>query len=171
MTQQEYENKIKELEKQIAELKMVKVEEPQSKRWEPDENEKYWISDGVGNIDSLIWDNDRYDNWHYLTGNCFKTKEEAEEYKKQIEYTARYKNYIEEHSEPLNWGNNNHTKYFVCFRKNAPSESEPVNRLEIDCSYWCKIQGVIYASSKQIIEDAIKEIGEDNFKKYVLGVK
>ena len=35
MTQQEYENKIKELEKQIEELKMAKVEEPQSKRWKP----------------------------------------------------------------------------------------------------------------------------------------
>ena len=35
---------------------------------------------------------------------------------------------------------------------------------------WIK-QGVIYASSEQIIKDAIKEIGEDNFKKYVLGVK
>ena len=34
-----------------------------------------------------------------------------------------------------------------------------------------KEQGKIYASSKQIIWDAIKEIGEDNFKKYVLGVK
>ena len=45
------------------------------------------------------------------------------------------------------------------------------NRINID--YYCtiKIQGIIYASSEQIIWDAIKEIGEDNFKKYVLGVK
>ena len=34
-----------------------------------------------------------------------------------------------------------------------------------------KYQGMICASSEKIIWDAIKEIGEDNFKKYVLGVK
>ena len=45
------------------------------------------------------------------------------------------------------------------------------NQLDIDHDYWRKCQGVIYASSEKIIKDAIKEIGEDNFKKYVLGVK
>lgn len=41
MTQQERENKIKELEKQIEELRMAKVEEPQSKRWKPNKYETY----------------------------------------------------------------------------------------------------------------------------------
>ena len=111
MTQQEYENKIKELEKQIEELKMAKIEEPQSKRLKPNINEIYWTVKANGNIDALNWFNDKTDNWKYLTDNYFKTEEEAEEYKKQIEYTARYKNYIEEHSEPINW-NNSSPKYF-----------------------------------------------------------
>lgn len=161
MTQQEYENKIKELEKQIEELKMAKVEEP--KRWKPNENERYHTIDDSGDDCDLIWDNDRYDNWRYLTGNCFKTKEEAEEYKKQIEYTARYKNYIEEHSELIDWDNDNQYKYYAYFLIGRRFEVASVSR--------CKSQGAIYSSSEQIILDAIKEIGEDNFKKYVLGVK
>ena len=105
MTKQEYENKIKDLEKQIEELKMAKVEEPQSKKWEPKFTDEYYCVDGVGDIILSSWEDDKIDAWRYLTGNCFKTKEEAEEYKKQIEYTARYKNYIEEHSEPIDWKN------------------------------------------------------------------
>ena len=163
MTQQEYENKIKELENQIEELKMAKVEEPQSKRWKPNKNEIYWVNESTGTVDSRVWDNDRYDNWQYLTGNCFETNVEAEEYKKQIEYTSRYKNYVDEHSDPIDWEGEQKKWY-------AEFDTEDGN-IEVNCVYGYKGQGVIYASSEQIIKDAIKEIGEDNFKKYVLGVK
>ena len=162
MTQQEYENKIKELEKQIEELKMAKVEEPQSKRWKPEYDETYWFLNG--GVYCEKWTDCVWDNFQYTIGNCFKTKEEAEEYKKQIEYTARYKNYIEEHSEPLDWNDYEQEKWEAHF-------SFYKNIIITDCNLIEKHQGVIYASSKQIIEDAIKEIGEDNFKKYVLGVK
>jgi tRNA U34 5-carboxymethylaminomethyl modifying enzyme MnmG/GidA len=164
MTQQEYENKIKELEKQIEELKMAKVEEPQSKRWNPKDDEEYWTVYSGGELNLVDWYNNEYDEWRYLIGNCFETEEEAEEYKKQIEYTAKYKNYIEEHSEPLDWNNENQEKYCVRYHY-------IMQEIEIVILRTLKSQGTIYASSKQIIKDAICEIGEDNFKKYVLGVK
>ena len=112
MTQQEYENKIKELENQIEELKMAKIEEPQSRRWKPQIGDDYFYVSSYSEIIENGWDNDNVGNWLFLTGNCFKTKEEAEEHRKKIEYTARYKNYIEEHSEPLDW-NNSRVKYFL----------------------------------------------------------
>lgn len=159
MTQQERENKIEELESQIAELKAVKVEEPQPKRWKPERNEKFWYLNGDVYLDT--WTDCVSDNFQYTIGNCFKTQEEAEEYKKQLEYTARYKNYIEEHSEPIDWNNLCERKYFAQFDE----------EVEINCAYGVRSQGIIYASSEQIIKDAIKEIGEDSFKKYVLEVK
>lgn len=164
MTQQEYENKIKELEKELEQLKAAKIEAEQPKRWKPKEDEEYWGVDYNGLIFKNSCGNDDVDNWCYLTSNCFKTKEEAEEYKKQIEYTARYKNYIEEHSEPLDWDNNFQCKYYAEFNYDGCV-------IETGWSRVWKHQGTIYASSRQIIWDAIKEIGEDNFKKYVLGVK
>lgn len=162
MTQQERENKIKELESQIAELKAVKVEEPQPKRWKPEQNETFWYLNGDVYCDK--WIDCVCDNFQYTIGNCFKTKEEAEEYQKQIEYTARYKNYIEEHSEPIDWEDFNQEKYlaFFDFRNHS---------VGVDWGHLIKKQGTIYASSEQIILDAINEIGEDNFKKYVLEVK
>ena len=164
MTQQEYENKIKELQDELEQLKAAKIEAEQLKRWKPKCYDEYYYVDSCGIVDNNKWLEDDADEWRYLTGNCFETEEEAEEYKKQIEYTARYKNYIEEHSEPLDWKDFEQAKYYTEFN---------YDRGQINIDYYCyyKSQGTIYASSEQIIWDAIKEIGEDNFKKYVLGVK
>ncbi len=160
MTQAEKDKIIKDLQDKLAEAEKIEVD---NKHWKPKNNEEFWYICSDGSVvNGLFCNSSKTDNWYYLIGNCFKTEEEAEEYKKQIEYTARYKNYIEEHSEPIDWTNEKQIKYFVYFYNS-----------EICVDYGCsaKYQGTICASSKQIIWDAIKEIGEDNFKKYVLGVK
>lgn len=163
MTLEECKNEIKELKERLEKLEAEKIEKPQQlKRWKPEYNERYNIIDDNGETCDLRWDDDRYDNWRYLIGNCFKTEEEAEEYKKKIEYTARYKNYIEEHSEPIDWEDKEQEKYYPTFDS---------SQIEYQYSRFYKQQGIIYASSEQILEDAIKEIGEDNFKKYVLEVE
>lgn len=162
MTQAEKDKIIKELQEKLAEAKKIKVEDG---RWKPDENMKYWHVNNKGFCTYGYYINDSYySNWNYLTDNCFKTKKEAEEYKKQIEYTARYKNYIEEHSDPLDWKDINQPKHYSFL---------DTYYNQICINYVCirKTQGTIYASNEQIISDAINEIGEDNFKKYVLGVK
>lgn len=162
MTQAEKDKIIKELREKLAEAENIEVDK--SKCWKPEHGEEYWCVSNGGEVCWLDWCNDVYCNWNYLTDNCFKTKEEAEEYKKQIEYTARYKNYIEEHSEPLDWHNYNQSKYYA----EINCDFDVIN---VDSCCYLKSQGTIYASSEQIIRGAIKEIGEDNFKKYVLGVK
>ena len=163
MTQQEYENKIKELQDELEKLKAAKIEVEQTKRWKPNQSQKYWV---VCNGDVAVTNcrNTVFDIWNYLTGNCFKTEKEAEEYRKQIEYTARYKNYIEEHSEPLNWGDRDQWKFFAKYDLDE-------GKITIGSAIYYLYQGITCASSEQIIWDAIKEIGEDNFKKYVLGEK
>lgn len=162
MTQAEKDKLIKELRDKLAEAEKIEVEQP--KRWKPKECEEYWTVDVEGQVDCVDAYPDKIIEWDYLIGNCFKTKEEAEEYKKQIEYTARYKNYIEEHSEPLDWKDDGQAKYGAYY------DFEDKN-IGVDTAKIFKDQGTIYASSPEIIENAIKEIGEDNFKKYVLGVK
>ena len=163
MTQQEYENKIKELQDELEKLKAAKIADS-GKRWKPNQSLEYWLVCN-GDVAVCNYRNTTFDIWNYLTGNCFKTKEEAEDRAKEIEYTARYKNYIEEHSEPIDWENYNQRKFFARY------DHRCTNGIEINNWYAVQFQGVIYASSEQIIKDAIKEIGEDNFKKYVLGVK
>ena len=162
MTQAEKDKIIKELQEKLAEAEKIKVNE--LKRWKPKYDETYWLVDYNGNICNATWYGEPDDEWAYLIGNCFETKEEAEEYKKQIEYIARYKNYIEEHSEPINWNNIKQLKYGAYYDLQE-------NQIGMDEVYSFIDQGTIYASSEQVIWDAIKEIGEDNFKKYVLEVK
>lgn len=162
MTQAEKDEIIKDLQEKLAEAEKIEAEQP--KRWKPKEDEPYYYLNWGGDVVICHWENDKADNWNYLTGNCFKTKEEAEEYKMQIEYTARYKNYIEEHSEPIDRNDPSTHKHLAEFNYDS-------NKIVVECFYSYRNQGAIYASSEQIIWDAIKEIGEDNFKKYVLGVK
>lgn len=160
MTQAEKDKIIKELQEKLAEAEKIKVD----KCWKPKYNEEVWYLCSDGSVvNGLFYAISKMDNWCCLTGNCFKTKEEAEEHKKQIEYTARYKNYIEEHSEPLDWNSEEQKKYYVLWQLDYG--------ITVDYTWVNKFQGVIYASSEQIIEDAIKEIGDDNFKKYVLEVE
>ena len=169
MTKQEKDKIIKELRKKFIkeiqnELELLVAKTEQPKRWKPKCGETYSYITYEGRIWGTHWTNETGDNWGYLIGNCFKTKEEAEEHKKQIEYTARYKNYIEEHSEPIDWSNSDQCKY-------SPTFSFRNKEIKIGYSWLHKTQGIIYASSEQVILDAIKEIGFDNFKKYVLEVK
>lgn len=164
MTKTEYKNELKEIRERLEKLEAAKIEEPQAKSWKPKYRDTYYLVDYAGHVYNTTWDNANVDEWYYLTGNYFKTEEEAEEYKKQIEYTARYKKYIEEHSKPIDWNNGNQPKCCAefCYDKGD---------IFVEYYYSHRTQGAIYASTERIILDAIHEIGEENFKKYVLGVK
>ena len=161
MTKQELEQKIEELKQQLDELKNVKVDETK-KRWLPVENEQYCYIDEDLEIESEFFDDDEYDNNLIKLGNCFKTKEEAQSVADKIKYTLMFKKYVEEHSEPLDWENYEQEKWYIYYDFN--------NNCKCDWCLGLKMQGVIYASSKQILKDAINYIGEENVKKYILGV-
>lgn len=85
MTKTEIENKIKELEekqaelqKQLDELKQIKVEETSMEWWKPKMGEEYWYINDDGDIECDVWEDSSYDEWRYLTNNIFKTEQEAE---------------------------------------------------------------------------------------------
>ena len=170
MTKTELEKQLAEMQEQfdkmqdeLNKLKQVKIEEPK-KRWKPELNYVYYSIGSGGDIYRSYWENDEVDKWRYLTSNVFKTKEEAEEHKKKIEIQSKFKNFVKERTEELDWGNDNQEKWFMYY-------SYLFENIDFDTHYITKYQGVIYASSRKILEDAIAEIGEDNIKKYVLGVK
>ena len=152
------------LQKQLDELKQVKIEEPLKKRWKPEQDYIYWFVGSDGDIYRCSWHNDEVDNFRYLHNNVFKTKTEAEEYRKKINIQAQFKNFVEERSEKLNWKNDDQCKYSLYY-------DYYLKEIKIGFLWVCKYQNVIYASSEQILKDAIKEIGEDNVKKYILEVE
>jgi len=159
----EMQEQFDKMQKQLNELKEFKLKEPK-KMWKPEKNQIYYFVNAEGFICECVWWDDEEDNYRYSTNNVFKPKKEAEEYRKKIEFQSKFKNFLKERNNELDWNDYNQSKWYMYYnhyRKEIMFLDETFN----------KNQGTIYASSEQILEDAIAEIGEDNVKKYVLEVE
>jgi hypothetical protein len=88
------------------------------KRWRAKKGEYYWYleyhySNAVGTSDE--WESE-IDNIRYLTGNYFKTKKEAEEYKNYLLADTKIKDWILENDEEgLDWENEDDYKYIIIY--------------------------------------------------------
>lgn len=160
MTQEEKDKKIAALEKELTELKKT----PVNGRWKPENQDNYYYIDDLDIIRENNWHSDIGDKWRYLTHNVFQTREEAEEHQKEIETYFKFKNFVEERSEPIDW-NNGKEKYFIYYDFHD-------QYVDFGFNYNSECQGAIYASSEQILRDAIDYIGgEEVAKRYLFGIK
>ena len=155
----------KEYEIEISEEQVKEIEKPKYKRWRAEEGEEYYFLSDLGEILSAIDCGDKSDNFLYAIGNYFKTKEEAEFRRQQLLYLQQYRDFIgEDLVTEDDWKKPLLGKHATCIDNYC-------NGLTLTTNNYLKIQGVIYSNSKEKIEKFIKEIGEDNFKKYILEVK
>lgn len=165
MSREEYEKTLKSLQDQIEELKKVEVVDDKPKKgeiWKPASNEAYYTyyaghSSNAKNTQTKL-DEIRFEDFEY-----YKTPDEALYGGLTRRYTEMFRRYVEEHDEPLDWTYPCISKYYIywSFSRNCLGYADDIH---------CKSQGIIYSNSKEILEDAIKFVGEDNVKKYVLGV-
>lgn len=81
MTIQELEEQVKVLQKEIEKMKVAEKEQ-KSGKWKPKLNEKYYVLNTCGSVESDIWVNDEIDNWRYNNIPIFQTEAECEQYKK-----------------------------------------------------------------------------------------
>ena len=155
----------KEYEVEINEEQVKEIEKPKYKRWRAEKCETYCSinSDGTTCIHTDF--GDVIDNFLYSIGNYFKTKKEVEEYRKKLLYRQQYIDFIgEDIPTKEDWKNKYLYKFYAYY-------SYYDNKIEF--YYDCQIKrcGVIYSKSKEKIENFIKKIGENNFKKYILEVE
>ena len=177
MTEKEFQQKIdnltglygilldqcKQLREQISELKEVKIEEPLKEKWEPKYGEVYYFINDAGRADWAYWSNDETDKWRYSTG-VFKTEQECTEYKTKVEVEVKFENYIKEHSESLDWHNSNQEKFYMGYSH----VSKKINYISTSVTKY----QVIYASSEQILKDAVEYIGGERIAaKYILNIE
>lgn len=164
LSQEEYERKIAELQQELEELKKVKVEDKKT-IWEPEVGDDYFYINEIGlSIKDWHIRNDELDFNRFMFGNFYKTNNEAVYQAKVQKYTSLFRKYIKEHSEPLDWADIGTSKWLIKW-------SFYDNDIIFDCSSKVKSQGVVYASSKEILDDAIKFVGKNNVIKYVLEVE
>lgn len=155
----------KEYEVELKEEQVKEIEKPKYKRWRAEEGEKYYFSSDLGEILSANDCRDKSDNFLYNTDNYFKTEEGAEEYRKKLLYRQQYIDYIgEDLVTKDDWKDNDILKYYAYYDYDS-------NIVDIDGFIYFKFQGTIYSKSKEKIENFIKKIGENNFKKYILEVE
>lgn len=164
ISQEEYERRLKDLQDEIEKLKKIKVEEPKKKSiWKPAQNESYYIyyaghTTNARNTQTTL-DDVRFKDFEY-----YKTEEEALYGGLVHRYTEMFRRYVEEHSKPLDWNDIGKNKWFLKWSFYEGGD------IIFDCNSKIKTQGVVYASSMEVLEDAIEFVGRDNVKKYVLGV-
>lgn len=125
--------------------------------WDLKIKDDYWcISDYDGNVRST-WDNCTIDNYRRSTGNCFLTEKEAkfEVERRKVEAIL------------LKYGGrrfkNSERNYYLYY----DHEDNLIRKNMVDT---CQSQGIIFFDDDKVIDQAIKEAGEDNIKKYIFGV-
>lgn len=128
-------------------------------RWKPLPEERYYCVN-FGDIRSWPWHNTENDIFLYCQRNCFKTTEEAEQYKRYLEIKVQIMDIAEELGTPV--------------------EEDWLNRNDIWCLYfdykdetikkWCSIltrEKQIYCTSNAFLTECLKKIGKEDLKFYL----
>ena len=61
--------------------------EPVDERWKPGYSSMYWMLNSMGGVEEFKWLGTDYNYSYYNNGNCFQTKDQAEEAAKRIKQT------------------------------------------------------------------------------------
>lgn len=161
--------KIGEWNQSQQELESSDNQQKDNKRWKPNDREMYFYIGGNGVIFTDTWSEsdgylDRTDADRYFFNNVFNTNEEAEFEVERRKVMVELEDYAREHNDKMDWNNDCQTKYYIGFINNEEKE------IYIGQALLCKIFGVIYFSSEEITQKAIRAVGEDRIKKYCFGI-
>ena len=163
MNKTELQQKIVDMEKQLAELKK-ELEKKDKGIWRPKEGERYYFIESDAEINDTFYTEHDIDKRLFDFGNYYKNEEEALKMSKYLKYTNLLRKYVEEHSEPLNWGSQNQRKYYIYYDYTE-------NRICFESITTWRDLGQIYASSAEVLKEAIEFVGEDNIKRHIFGIE
>ena len=159
MTKKGYEAKIRDLERQLIELKQAKVADendipqPPHPRWKPEMEDMYYAIDGTGNVSALHWEGVEFDLHHFDIGNMFKRDDDATFALKRQKALAQMREWAGKWNDP----------YRILYNDGrVEPETIFVGR--------CISYGELRFASEKDAENCIKAVGEDRLKKYYFGV-
>lgn len=146
----------KSVELDIPDEKLEELVKEQKKTgWEkPDLHKNYWYINGFSGVERSSWYGEYSGAWYYDCGNCFMSKELAENIARYQSLDLRIRRRIAEICEPVDWNTHNSAKWtIVC--------DHPRKMLYVDCYYnqhfgqWnCDTK----AHAEQIIEEFKDEL-------------
>ena len=161
MNRQEFENKLKELQrendkikKQLEELKNVKIGDDGF----PQDGDIYWFINNFGDVDCIKWGNNEIDNYRKDFLRIFKTKNECYRY---LEIQVAFKE--ESKKFKPDWKNRYQSKHYIYY-------SFYDNDIRIDIDWGCRAC-IDYFESEEVIKELINRFGEEDIKKYYFGIE
>lgn len=113
----------------------------------------------TGRIGKMTWINDEDDLVMWELGNIFFTEEEAEFAREKRKVEVELQRYAEEHNGPIR-----SDSFYLLYN------NEDDGKLDYDVWSVCKPQGGVQFASKQLVFDAIEEIGKYRILKYLFDV-
>lgn len=162
MKRKEYEEKLECLttqvaifNKQIEELKNTKIEEDNI--WRPNYEEGYYYIGSDSTVVSDYWVDSNIDEDRLNIGNVFKTGKEARLEVGRLLALNKLKKFSCDFRTDLE----NYYMYLDC-KTNNLCYAFRVSRLQ---------QGEVYFESEEMVRKAIKEVGENDIKKYLFGIE
>lgn len=138
-------------------MEQLGIEAKRDKRWRADGHTRYWFLDSQNRIDTDMELRQREDDFRYYSHNYFQTKEEAETYARVLETEMLLKRYADEH-------NGEFGEYKYEFYTNGIIGSVLVGNVSDSYIY----SRTIWFSSNDIALNAVKEIGEERIKDYLI---
>lgn len=121
MNNEELMEKISELEQQIKDLKdSINISENEPVEWIPEYGEYYYNISGNGYINRYKFYGTGYDKLSSGYGNCFRTKQRAEQLAKKIRVLFRIERYHDMFCPDYkpDWNNRNEPKFYVYYDNN-----------------------------------------------------
>lgn len=142
------------------------VEETKSKVWKPSAGELYYYINSNGEIEYRYYKNRNINDKRRICniGNYFKTDEEADHMVEKLKVIKELQDFaIENRDEEIDWYDKEQDKWEISYKD---SNIEPI------CNNYYRAQAFnIYFASKEIVQEAIKKIGEDRIKKYYFDIE
>lgn len=154
----ELDNLTKEEQETVKRL----AEKKKKAYWVPNVDERYWYLRDIGDV--FITENNEtgVDDFRISIGNCFKTEKQAREAFIRMQMQTKWKQLSLEAGEADNSWDGKHKHYYAYWDCRGKKLRYDYNDI------W--IQERIYFPSAESIYTAITELGEENVKRYILGV-
>ena len=149
------------LQKVIETDKEEQKKKETKNHWKPITSEKYFFTYSNGDVDSVIWTENKADKGRYGLRNVFRTKEDAEFEVERRKIIAELQNYADEHNSEIAHPSD---AFWLGFDED--------NMLIIveDDSIFPPV-GTVLFSDEDTACDAIETIGEDRIIKYMFGIE
>lgn len=164
MTNEELEQKVKRLEEQLTEVRIELLERKASfipyKPYEvevPTDIEDYYVLDGYGKVYSLKGFSMNYIRCQYERGLAFKTREQAEQFKKEQILLLKLHKWAEEHNGGWtpNWNDFEEKQYYVVYDYED-------KQFYVRFEHYSETFTILpYLKSYNLAEQFIEEFGEE----------